>query len=176
MRKGIALCLALVTAGVQAQGVGRDADQSVTMHAVNEQGIGKSLGTVEVSTSESGLVFTPDLSGLTPGLHGFHLHENGSCAPSKSESGITPAGAAGSHFDPKNTGTHGTPWGEGHLGDLPALYVTSEGRATHPVLAPRLNMMDLKDKALVIHSGGDNYSDEPKKLGGGGARVACGEI
>ena len=27
----------------------------------------------------------------------------------------------------------------------------------------------------MIHSGGDNYSDEPK-LGGGGARVACGVI
>ncbi len=28
----------------------------------------------------------------------------------------------------------------------------------------------------MIHAGGDNYSDTPEKLGGGGARVACGVI
>ena len=34
----------------------------------------------------------------------------------------------------------------------------------------------LKGKALIIHAGGDNYSDRPAPLGGGGARVACGLI
>ena len=31
-------------------------------------------------------------------------------------------------------------------------------------------------RALMIHANGDNYSDIPKKLGGGGARVACGVV
>lgn len=28
----------------------------------------------------------------------------------------------------------------------------------------------------MVHEGGDNYSDDPKPLGGGGARVACGVV
>jgi superoxide dismutase, Cu-Zn family len=29
---------------------------------------------------------------------------------------------------------------------------------------------------VVIHEGGDNFSDQPKPLGGGGGRIACGVI
>ena len=62
------------------------------------------------------------------------------------------------------------------MGDLPALYVDPQGNATSPVLAPRLKMADLKRRSLMIHMAGDNYSDHPAPLGGGGARVACGVI
>jgi Cu-Zn family superoxide dismutase len=34
----------------------------------------------------------------------------------------------------------------------------------------------IRGKALMIHAGGDNYSDRPAPLGGGGARIACGVI
>jgi Cu-Zn family superoxide dismutase len=34
----------------------------------------------------------------------------------------------------------------------------------------------VKGKALMIHAGGDNYADQPKPLGGGGDRIACGVI
>ena len=47
-------------------------------------------------------------------------------------------------------------------------------RATIPVLAPRMKLKHLRKKAVMIHAGGDNYSDDPKPLGGGGARMACG--
>src|SRR3546814_8064066 len=80
-------------------------------------------------------------------------------------------------FDPKGTGKHGYPWGEGHLGDLPALYVDAEGSASHPVLAPRLTSLDqVVGHALMVHKGGDNHADHPKPSGGGGAREACGVI
>jgi Cu-Zn family superoxide dismutase len=84
--------------------------------------------------------------------------------------------AAGGHFDPSNSGMHQGPYGAGHLGDLPALYVDSLGRAVQPVLAPRVKIDDIRGRALMIHAGGDNYADQPKALGGGGARVACGVI
>lgn len=42
--------------------------------------------------------------------------------------------------------------------------------------APRLTVVDARGKALMIHAGGDNYSDEPQPLGGGGGRVACGVV
>lgn len=148
----------------------------VTMHEVSAAGVGKTLGRVEIGENEHGLVFTPMLGGLTPGLHGFHVHQNPSCEPAEKDGKMTAAAAAGGHYDPAEAGSHGTPWGEGHLGDLPALYVADDGAAKHPVLAPRLEMSDIEGRALMIHAGGDNYSDEPEKLGGGGARVACGVV
>lgn len=147
--------------------------ESVTMYRVDASGASQELGKIEIEQSNYGVVFTPTLEGLVPGAHGFHLHANGSC---KAGEDGTPAAAAGGHFDPMGAEKHGAPWGDGHLGDLPALYVSDRGVAEQPVLAPRLTLRDLEGKALMIHQGGDNYSDSPEKLGGGGARVACGVI
>jgi Cu-Zn family superoxide dismutase len=52
----------------------------------------------------------------------------------------------------------------------------ASGDAKTPVVAPRLELADLLGRSLMIHAEGDNYSDAPKPLGGGGARVACGVI
>lgn len=83
----------------------------------------------------------------------------------------------GGHFDPKLTGKHFGPYNtKGHLGDLPALFVDDNGLATVPTLAPKLRLKNLHAHAIVIHAGGDNYSDVPEKLGGGGARIGCGVI
>jgi Cu-Zn family superoxide dismutase len=123
-----------------------------------------------------GIVLIPNLSGLPPGLHGFHVHENPSCAPAEKEGKMVAGLAAGGHYDPAGTGRHEGPYGNGHLGDLPALYVDPDGKATQPVLAPRIKIKDLKGRTLMIHAGGDNYSDVPQKLGGGGARIACGVV
>ena len=152
------------------------ADVTVPMNVVDEKGAGASAGQVTISESKYGLVFTPALQGLPLGLHGFHLHQNASCEPKEKDGKMVPAGAAGGHFDPAGTNAHGAPWGEGHLGDLPPLYVDADGNATQPVLAPRLKMADLKGHALMVHAGGDNHADHPAALGGGGARIACGVI
>jgi superoxide dismutase, Cu-Zn family len=126
------------------------------------------LGTVTATDTQYGLLFTPELELLTPGIHGMHVHENPSCA----DGGL----AAGGHLDPMHTGKHLGPYNNaGHLGDLPALTVTADGKASLPVLAPRLKVADLKGHSLIIHAGGDNYSDTPP-MGGGGARMACGVI
>jgi len=153
------------------------ADLSVEMHEVSADGIGAAIGTVTIDESEYGAVFTPNLKGLQPGIHGFHVHAKGSCEPAESDGKMTAAAGAGGHWDPQETGKHDTPWGEGHMGDLPALLVTADGSAKQPVLAPRIDDLEaLKGHALMIHAGGDNYADQPKPLGGGGARMACGVI
>lgn len=152
------------------------ADVTVTMNQVDDKGIGAEAGQVVISESRYGLVLTPALQGLAPGLHGFHLHQNASCAPKEKDGKMLPAGAAGGHYDPAASNAHGTPWGDGHLGDLPPLYVDAAGNASQPVLAPRLKFADLAGRALMIHAGGDNHADHPAALGGGGARVVCGVI
>ncbi len=152
------------------------ANVSVDMHLIDETGIGKSIGPIHVEDSRHGLVLAPGLTGLPPGEHGFHVHQNPSCEPEKKDGRSTPGLAAGGHFDPFDTGKHEGPTGNGHLGDLPVLWVDPDGSAKLPVIAPRLKVANLKGRALVIHAGGDNYSDDPKPLGGGGARIACGIV
>ncbi|MFN2376967.1 MAG: superoxide dismutase [Cu-Zn] SodC, partial [Candidatus Binatia bacterium] len=121
-----------------------------------------------------GLLLTPALEGLPPGLHGFHVHENPSCDPGEKDGKKTAALGAGGHYDPATTRRHEGPYGTGHLGDLPAIYVGPDGKASYPVLAPRLKVVDLKGRSLMIHAGGDNHADHPAPLGGGGPRIACG--
>jgi Cu-Zn family superoxide dismutase len=50
------------------------------------------------------------------------------------------------------------------------------GEVTLPVLAPQLTVKDVRGRSLMIHAGGDNYSDQPELLGESGTRSACGVI
>lgn len=170
-RLSLAVLTLLACTGAQA------ASEKVEMNLVTAQGIGQSIGEVTINETDKGLEFTPDLKALPPGEHGFHIHANGSCEPAMKDGKASAAEAAGGHFDPHQTGKHAGPDGEGHLGDLPVLVVNNEGKAVIPVTASRLKSLDeIKDKALMIHVGGDNMADQPKPLGGGGARFACGVI
>jgi len=151
--------------------------QTVELNFVGPNGVEKAAGTVTISQTGYGALLTPDLQGLPPGVHGFHLHEKPSCEASVTNGQPTPAGAAGGHWDPAKTAAHKGPYDDsGHQGDLPALYVGADGRATYPVLAPRLKAEQFKGHALMVHVGADNHSDHPEKLGGGGARMACGVV
>lgn len=163
------------TDGAQTEG-GTQAELVVQMNLVNENGIGASVGQVTIRETTYGLEFKPALTGLPPGLHGFHVHENPSCDPKEQDGKLVAALGAGGHYDPAATKKHDLPWGEGHLGDVPALFVDATGNANSPELSPRLKLADVKGRSLMIHAGGDNYADQPSPLGGGGARIACGVI
>lgn len=152
------------------------AEITVNVNAAEKAGDGVAIGTVRIVETAYGLAFYPALKGLPAGLHGFHVHEKPSCAPGDNNGTVTPAFGAGGHLDPVGTKKHGEPWGDGHLGDLPPLFVAADGTATSPVLAPRLKLADVKNRSLMVHAGGDNHADHPAPLGGGGTRVACGVI
>lgn len=170
------LFAAVVGAGLLAAVPVFAADLVVTMNLVDEQGVGRSIGTITIAEGPAGLVFTPKLTDLAPGPHGFHVHANPDCGPAMKDGKPVTALAAGGHYDPTGTGKHEGHEGQGHLGDLPALTVEADGKATTAVTAPRLKMADVKGRSIMIHAGGDNYSDQPAPLGGGGARIACGVI
>lgn len=144
------------------------------IYKVSPDGIGEEIGTVAAEDGPYGLVLTPALRGLPPGVHGFHVHQNPDCGAGEKDGKKIAGLAAGGHLDPADTGRHAGPYGQGHLGDLPVLIVGEDGSSTLPLLAPRLKAGDLKGRSLMIHAGGDNYSDQPEKLGGGGPRIACG--
>ncbi|HET6585308.1 MAG TPA: superoxide dismutase [Cu-Zn] SodC, partial [Nannocystaceae bacterium] len=161
---------------VAAAAAAADAPITVPMHLVDANGVGREVGTVAITQTQYGVVFTPALEGLPPGLHGFHVHEKPDCGPDVKDGKPGAALKAGAHLDPAKTGHHSTPWGDGHLGDLPGLYVDADGKAAYAVLAPRLKLSDVHGRSLMVHAGGDNHADHPAPLGGGGARVACGVI
>lgn len=167
----------LILAAALTVGTAHAASQDVTINLVDAEGKQESIGSIEIRETEHGLLFTPDLTLLPTGVHGFHVHENGSCDAAEKDGKMVPAQAAGDHYDPTGTGKHAGPYGDGHMGDLPALYVNEDGTADYPVLAPRIKKLDeIKGRALMIHTGGDNHADKPEPLGGGGARMACGVI
>jgi Cu-Zn family superoxide dismutase len=170
MRVRLSLLLTVVATAALADSA------SVDMHLITDRGIGQSIGVVQAQDGPKGLILTPHLTGLPPGEHGFHVHSKPDCGPAEKEGKSVAGLAAGGHFDPGETGKHEGPLGSGHLGDLPVLVVGADGKATTPVLAPRLKVADLKGHSLMIHAGGDNYADQPQKLGGGGARIACGVL
>lgn len=149
---------------------------TTTVYAISPDGLGESLGTLTMHDNVRGLVIVPNLKNLAPGQHGFHLHENANCSPGLKDDKMVAGLGAGGHFDPDQTGTHEGPMGEGHRGDLPALNVESDGTAHKAILVPHLKLADLTGHAFIIHEGGDNYSDQPKPLGGGGNRIACAVV
>lgn len=154
------------------------ASKEVQINLVSAEGAPQPIGTMMIEETAYGLQFTPQLKSLPGGVHGFHVHANGSCASAMKDGKMSAAEAAGGHFDPQKTGKHLGPYdAKGHLGDLPAIYVSADGTATYPVLAPRLKKLsEVEGHALMVHAGGDNHSDSPAPLGGGAARMACGVI
>ena len=166
----------LIAAGIFFGSTAGAGEITVQLFATTEQGSGQAVGTVVVTDTPYGALFAPQLNGLSPGIHGFHVHANADCGPALKDGKQVPGLAAAGHLDPSGTGRHEGPYGSGHLGDLPPLYVAADGTSTTPVLAPRLKVADVRYRSLMIHAGGDNFSDHPEKLGGGGPRLACGIV
>lgn len=140
----------------------------IPMYSVDRDGQCRWLGTVRADDTIYGVLFQPNLRHLPAGIHGFHVHACPECGNFGRD--------AGGHLDPQKTNAHLGPYRGGHLGDLPVLIVNSNGRATLPVLAPRLKLSLIEGRSLIIDECGDNYSDEPLENGGGGVRIACGVI
>ena len=167
----------MAVAMVAATAAANAASETVTMNAIDASSIGTEIGTLRLSDTNAGLEIAPQLANLPAGDHGFHVHVNPNCGPGTGPNGQPAAGlAAGGHYDPANTGKHLGPHGEGHKGDMPALTVDTSGKASKAIVAPRLTVADVKGRSIMIHAGGDNYSDQPAPLGGGGARIACGVV
>jgi Cu-Zn family superoxide dismutase len=149
---------------------------TVSMFKISDKGIGAEIGTLMFADTDRGLRMEPALGGLPPGDHGFHIHEKPDCGPAEKDGKMQAGLAAGNHYDPTASGKHLGPSGPGHHGDLPVLKVDAEGNATELMFVERLHIKDLRGRSVMIHEGGDNYADQPKPFGGGGARIACGVV
>jgi superoxide dismutase, Cu-Zn family len=157
-----------------ATGVAIAQQMTVDINKISEAGVGDKVGTVVITSGKKGVTFKVAVTGVQAGQHGFHLHEKGDCAAAAKDGKMEPGGAAGPHYDPEAKKSHKGPEAAGHRGDLPLLNAKANG-INQTITAPRLKMEDVTGRALVIHEGGDNYSDSPEN-GGGKGRIACGVI
>ncbi|UXY17224.1 superoxide dismutase family protein [Chitiniphilus purpureus] len=124
-------------------------------------------GTVSLMDTGQGLVVAGEVTGLTPGAHGFHIHETGDCS-------APDASSAGAHYNPDGH-PHGKPDpSRHHDGDLGNIHADAQGRATFNVTVPGLTSTHVKGRALVVHDQPDDLKSQPS--GASGDRIACGVI
>ena len=127
-------------------------------------------GTVRFMQGDSGVTVTINLTGLTPGKHGFHVHEYGDCSAPDGSS-------AGGHFNPEMK-KHGGPQDtERHVGDLGNVTADSSG-VVNQVMTDKVISLSgphsIIGRSIVVHAGEDDLTSQPS--GNAGPRVACGVI
>ena len=136
---------------------------------------GETIGLATFFESSGGdVTLTVDVTDLSPGLHGMHVHSVGQCAPADFTS-------AGAHFNPLNR-KHGLQTSDGpHAGDLPNLVVDAGGRGHFQMTVGRFSLnsgatrlLDSDGSAIVIHAMPDDEITDP--IGNSGGRIACGVL
>lgn len=131
---------------------------------------GKPQGTVKFIRVPGGVRVVADITGLTPGKHGIHVHEHGDC-------GGDDASHAGAHFNPTNTKHGGPDSDERHVGDLGNVTADASGVAHYDYIDHVISLEgknSIVGRSLVIHAGEDDFTTQP--TGNSGGRIGCGVI
>ena len=128
-------------------------------------------GEIKFTQAGARVRVTGEIAGLSPGPHGFHIHEKGDCS-------APDAMSTGGHFNPHGR-KHGAPdAADRHAGDLGNLIAGEYGKATLKVMVDGISVGKGMDgvigKAVVVHAGADDLKTDP--TGNAGGRVGCGEI
>jgi Cu-Zn family superoxide dismutase len=113
------------------------------------------------------------ITGLTPGEHGFHIHEFGDMSKG--------CESMGGHYNPDDT-THGD-LEKGHVGDLGNITVDEDGTASFSIEAKKVELIGERSvvgRGIVVHADPDDLGqggdEESLKTGNAGDRLACGVI
>ncbi len=131
----------------------------------------QAAGTVTFVQHGDKVVVDARITGLAPGLHGFHIHEKGDCtAPD--------ASSAGAHFNPHKAPHAGPDSPQRHAGDLGNLTADANGAAVYHVEISGITLGtgadSINGRAVIVHANPDDLRTQP--AGNAGPRVACGLI
>ena len=167
----------LLTAGAYAQSSQEGKDAPLKALAVLQSTEGNKVeGIVTFTQVADGVRVDADISGLSPGKHGFHVHQYGDC--SSADGSAAPASAAGDHFNPGNH-PHGAPDVKArHEGDMGNIEADASGVAKLNYVDHSLSLADgeksIIGRAVIVHEKADDLKSQPS--GEAGARIACGVI
>ncbi len=131
----------------------------------------KVSGTVTFTPVTDGVQVQAEITGLTPGKHGFHVHEFGDCSAADGSS-------AGGHFNPTNK-PHAAPnAAQRHVGDMGNIEADASGQAKLDYVDHHMSLSNdetsVIGRAVIVHAKADDLKSQPS--GDAGARVACGVI
>ena len=130
-------------------------------------GEGKVKGTIWFTKGEKGMHVQGEISGLTPGEHGFHVHEFGAW----SEDGM----ASGGHFNPGKAAHASHESAKRHVGDLGNIKADEHGKAVIDIEDDELSFEGpncILGRGLVVHEKADDLKSQPAGNAGGRLAVA----
>lgn len=132
-------------------------------------------GAVHFYETPRGVHVVATVNGLTPGKHGFHIHDKGDCS-------APDASSAGGHFNPAGM-KHGGPRDtERHAGDFGNLVADASGKATFDWIDNRISFdgpNSIIGKGVIVHDKEDDLRTQQSPTttpGNAGKRIACGNI
>lgn len=128
-------------------------------------------GTVTFTQMADGSVEAKvSLTGVPPGVHGFHVHEKGDCADN--------GGAAGMHFNPTGAPHGGPDGGAHHAGDFGNVEADASGNVnvtkTLRGITVSAGAHSIVGRAVILHEKPDDFTTQP--TGNAAARIACGVV
>lgn len=146
-------------------------DQTVTavckLEPIGESG---AEGSLNFKQEGDTVTITGTITGLEPGMHGFHVHETGDLSDKQAGK------SAGGHFNPTDA-PHGKPADENrHVGDLGNIEANDQGVAEVDIEDTVISLdgpQTIVGRAIVVHAGEDQFT---QPTGDAGARVAFGVI
>jgi superoxide dismutase, Cu-Zn family len=131
---------------------------------------GQVHGVITFERTDNGIKIIADVEGLTPGKHGFHIHEFGDCSSADYTS-------AGPHFMTAGE-SHGAPAAAmSHRGDMGNLEADSSGKVHLEWVDTNISFSgpnSILGRSVIIHANEDDLKTQP--TGNAGARIACGII
>jgi len=173
------LCLLLAAAPAAGQ---QHSAQHAEHHTARESAVSRAIavlsptkgspvrGVVTFEKVEKGVHVVANVTGLTPGKHGFHVHEFGDCSADD-------ASSAGGHFNPTSTSHGGANASVRHAGDMGNLEADKDGNATLDYVDPVMKLtgeQSILGHAVIVHEKEDDLKSQP--TGNAGGRVACGVV
>ena len=124
-------------------------------------------GTVYFTAVENGVQVTAEISGLSEGNKGFHIHQYGDCTAANGTS-------AGGHFNPEGMDHAGPTDAMRHMGDMGNITANAQGNAMIDYVDKTIHINMILGRGVIVHNGEDDLSSQPS--GAAGPRVACGVI
>ena len=124
-------------------------------------------GTIYFTAVENGVQVTAEISGLSEGNKGFHIHQYGDCTAANGTS-------AGGHFNPEGMDHAGPTDAIRHMGDMGNITANAQGNAMIDYVDKTIHINMILGRGVIVNNGEDDLSSQPS--GAAGPRVACGVI